>query len=145
MGPATRYHQGHLDRLRLIRHLQKEHQPLAEIRAQLEGLSDEQVRQLVASRPMSSPSSAADYVRSVLGRSTPPAMTRAATPSAREDFGAALLETTAPSPLHLGRSQWERIALAPDVELHVRRPLTREGNRRVERLLDLARTIFQEE
>jgi hypothetical protein len=30
------------------------------------------------------------------------------------------------------------------VELHVRRPLTRDTNRRVEKLLDLARQVFQE-
>ncbi len=43
------------------------------------------------------------------------------------------------------RSQWDRIVLAPDVELHIRRPLTREQNKRVERLLVVAREILQEE
>jgi hypothetical protein len=43
------------------------------------------------------------------------------------------------------RAQWERLSLAPDVELHVRRPLTREINRRVEKLLSLARQIFEED
>jgi len=43
------------------------------------------------------------------------------------------------------RSTWERHTLAPDVEVHVRRPLTRELNRKLERLLDLARRIFEEE
>ncbi len=43
------------------------------------------------------------------------------------------------------RSTWERIALAPDVELHVRRPLSREQNRQVERLLEAARDLFAEE
>ena len=67
-GPSTRYGQGHLDRLLLIRQLQREHQPLAEIRAQLEGLRDEDVsRVLSTSRPSKRPSSAVDYVRSVLG------------------------------------------------------------------------------
>ena len=36
------------------------------------------------------------------------------------------------------RSQWDRITLAPDIELHVRRPLAREDNRRLERLLEVA-------
>ena len=45
----------------------------------------------------------------------------------------------------LGRAQWDRITLAPDVELHVRRPLTREQNRQVERLIDAARDIFEED
>jgi hypothetical protein len=43
------------------------------------------------------------------------------------------------------RAQWERLSIAPDVELHVRRPLTREINRRVEKLLALARQIFEED
>jgi hypothetical protein len=43
------------------------------------------------------------------------------------------------------RSTWERIPLAPDVELHVRRPLSREQNRHVERLLEAARDLFAEE
>jgi hypothetical protein len=43
------------------------------------------------------------------------------------------------------RSTWERIPLASDVELHVRRPLSREQNRQVERLLEAARDLFAEE
>jgi hypothetical protein len=35
--------------------------------------------------------------------------------------------------------------LAPDIELHIRRPLTREQNKRVERLLAAAREILQED
>jgi hypothetical protein len=42
------------------------------------------------------------------------------------------------------RSQWDRITLAPDVELHVRRPLTRDMNRRIEKLLDAARDLLKE-
>ena len=42
------------------------------------------------------------------------------------------------------RSQWDRIVLAPDVELHVRRPLSREQNRSVDRLLEAARAIYKE-
>ena len=64
-GPSTRYGQGHLDRLRLIRDLQAEHQPLAVIRQRLEELPDEDVRRLVRklSPTKSPPSSAVDYVR----------------------------------------------------------------------------------
>ncbi|HEX8941288.1 MAG TPA: MerR family transcriptional regulator [Candidatus Limnocylindrales bacterium] len=43
------------------------------------------------------------------------------------------------------RSQWDRIRLSPDVELHVRRPLDRLTNRRVERLLALAHDLFEED
>jgi DNA-binding transcriptional MerR regulator len=136
-GPSTRYGQGHLDRLLLIRHLQREHQPLAEIRAHLEGLRDEDVSRVLSSRPSKRPSSAVDYVREVLGgRAWAPMLTA-------DELPPAYSSAARPSPS--ARSQWERIALAPDVELHVRRPLTRETNRRVEKLLDLARHILQEE
>ena len=41
------------------------------------------------------------------------------------------------------RSTWERIPLAADLELHVRRPLDRETNRRLDRLLAFARELFE--
>ena len=118
----------------LIRQLQKEHQPLAEIRAQLEGLRDQDVRRLL-SRPSKRPTSAVDYVRSVLGGSSHEL-------SSSRTFASPGPAVRLSTPV---KSQWERISLAPDVELHVRRPLTREANRRVEKLLDLARQILKEE
>ena len=39
-GPGLKYDDTHLARLRLIKRLQAEHQPLAEIRHRLEALSD---------------------------------------------------------------------------------------------------------
>ena len=43
------------------------------------------------------------------------------------------------------RSTWERHALTPDVELHVRRPLDRRSNKRVEQLIRIARELFDDE
>jgi DNA-binding transcriptional MerR regulator len=43
------------------------------------------------------------------------------------------------------RSQWDRIGLTPNIEIHVRRPLSRLENRRVERLITIARHMLQEE
>jgi hypothetical protein len=43
------------------------------------------------------------------------------------------------------RSQWERVALDPDVELHVRRPLSRHQNRAVERLVAFGRHVLEED
>jgi hypothetical protein len=40
------------------------------------------------------------------------------------------------------RSTWERITLHPDIELHVRRPLARADQRRLERLLADAQRLF---
>ena len=42
-GPATRYGEGHLARLRLIKRLQRDHLPLAEIRSRLERMGDDEV------------------------------------------------------------------------------------------------------
>jgi DNA-binding transcriptional MerR regulator len=141
-GPATRYGRPHLDRLRVIRQLQRQHLPLAAIRANLERLGDEDLRAL--SEATSSPakrSSAIDYVRSVLAAPDP----RAVAERVRRASLPALRPASAAAPSAPTRAQWERISLTPDVELHVRRPLTREENRRVERLLDLARQILEEE
>jgi DNA-binding transcriptional MerR regulator len=44
-----------------------------------------------------------------------------------------------------GRSQWERHSLAPNIELHVRRPLGRLEQRRVERLITIARQVLKED
>ena len=137
MGPGTKYTAGHFNRLRLIRQLQRAHLPLAEIRHRLQPLDDAAVaaRLAAASTPDPAPSSVVDYVRSVLGTGAPgpPAAGTATAPGA-------------PARRHgQERSQWERIALDDDVELQIRRPLSREQNRRVERLLEAARRIFEDE
>jgi hypothetical protein len=45
----------------------------------------------------------------------------------------------------IDRSQWERLQLGPDIELHVRRPLSRLEQRRVERLITIARQVLHED
>src|SRR5207245_9032267 len=87
-GPGTRYSRGHLDRLTLIRELQREHLPLSEIRQRVERLNDDQVSDLLATGDMlpEPKGTAFDYIQSVLAgttrrafslplppRSTPPA------------------------------------------------------------------------
>ena len=64
--------------------------------------------------------------------------------AAREPSTSSFALTLSDSPA-LDRSQWDRISLAPDVELHIRRPLSRLQNRRVERLLAVARDILEED
>ena len=142
-GPGSRYDDGHLARLRLIKLLQKEHLPLAEIRKRLESLDEAEVEAVLGEyrlRPTSSRPSAADYIRSVLAGETRQQLSRAAFVSEMTTL------TSSPAVQRaLDRSQWERIPLATDVELHVRRPLSREQNRRVERLKLFARELFEEE
>ena len=220
-GPGAKYDGGHLARLRLIRRLQKEHLPLAEIRNRLRALTDADVQEIVSAPPPPPAGSAADYVRAVLaGRGTTPVRTLGpvverrtpprpehplrgllaepvflgvdappvdvppatpaiagpgeapATPPTEEElasmaraavreipaaYDTAVLGTTAsvartadrPGERHAHdhpeRSQWERISLTPDLELHVRRPLSRLQNRQLSRLLQLARELLEED
>jgi DNA-binding transcriptional MerR regulator len=215
-GPGSRYTAGHLDRLRLIRELQREHLPLATIRQRLERLSDEQVRDLLTTgQELPEPRGTAfDYIQSILSGTNrraftmpmPPTRPKQPTAAAQARGGAASPEPPAPpaqpappaaaasgparspagasapafppgavhstvgsgeelpgdaesvnsapqanpssptsSPSNHDRSHWERVTLAPDVELHVRRPLSRIQNRRVERLLEIARQLLEED
>ncbi len=175
-GPGTTYTDGHLNRLRLVRRLQREHLPLAEIRARLASLDDATVAALVEA-PASEPpaGSAIDYIRGVLEGDSSPAGTlwnpivAASSPSSPvgpptspaptspppgntialeapayrlAESSRLSVETPTPAP---DRSQWDRILLAPDVELHVRRPLGRRQHKRVERLIDIARELLEED
>ena len=198
-GPSTRYGEGHLARLRLIKRLQREHLPLAEIRNRLERLDDQAVQDLLGESPAPDQSASADtqdtlsFVRGLLARTgispsqlpvSEPAFERSAparrtsevvadamyavrarpsmhtlvSPPAPAAMAApvplthrALLEASEPdaSPSALtgaaDRSTWERLSISPDVEIHVRRPLDRLSNKRVEHLARLARELFGEE
>jgi DNA-binding transcriptional MerR regulator len=138
-GPGAKYGEGHLNRLRLIRRLQQTHLPLAEIRRRLEKLSDQEVGELLAEdlrvsgARIGRSESAADYARGLLSAMVAP--------------GSAPLRSSAPAPTPpaADRSQWERISLTPDLELHVRRPLSREHNKLVERLLAYVRRLLEED
>lgn len=199
-GPGAHYGQGHLDRLRLVRRLQQQHLPLAEIRTRLSSLTDEEVAGLAgdddpAARPEPE-ASALDYIRSVLAGAqraskpmpalptappgTPMSPALASRPVAASSIaptgamprlhdvpaGAsnALLRrsvvlpsdvheavpdvvgpTAEPAPPSIERSQWERLSLGPNLELHVRRPLGRLEQKRVERLITIARQVLKEE
>src|SRR5512139_1244539 len=78
-GPGAKYGEGHLARLRLIRYLQREYLPLADIRKRLDTMDDEAIRTTVAelttNRPPE-PTSALDYVRGLLTRDQTAAATR---------------------------------------------------------------------
>jgi DNA-binding transcriptional MerR regulator len=188
VGPGTRYGEGHLARLRLIRRLQREHLPLGEIALRLEGLDDAAVEAALAAdesglarRPGAAaemsigpaPGSALEYIRNLkeAQRRTPSGPLRsplrerarmpaplAAHPDAASLLSAPLPSATAPLVLAKGigtsapeaedaaalqRSQWERVTLGPNVELHVRRPLSRIEQKQVERLIRLGRELLE--
>jgi DNA-binding transcriptional MerR regulator len=181
-GPGSKYDPGHLARLRLIRRLQAEHLPLAEIRRRLEALTDDEIAGLAGQAELPPPSdSALDYLRSVLDGSSalrrpaeaPPAPVRVPPPrlspaslsrgrQTTEVAGMALREATVegggplPPPSAssavpaaperaVERSQWERVVITPDVELHIRRPLVRAQSKQVDRLIAIARELLEED
>lgn len=159
-GPLARYTDEHLDRLRQIRRLQDFHQPLAEIRRRLESLAPEQAAALAEGTGADEPGtdSALDYITRLL---QPPGSTPATTVPPQPTPAPMATPTSAPLPMPMptpkptpasasaptstGTSQWDRITLDPDVELHIRRPLTRQKNRRVERLINIARELLEED
>jgi DNA-binding transcriptional MerR regulator len=151
-GPGARYGEGHVARLKLIRLLQKQHLPLAEIARRLRGLSDDLVLELLVetkARRAGESGSALDYIRSVLAEQSPrSAGTPATVPSFLRKEGAAMhSRVSAPAPeasppTEPTRSQRERYTLTDGIELNVRRPLARTEQRMLARLLDAARKIF---
>jgi DNA-binding transcriptional MerR regulator len=147
-GPGARYGEGHVSRLRLIRLLQRQHLPLAEIAKRLKGLTDAQVDSLIAEasrRREAERGSALEYIRSVLAEAPPPMPRHASQRLLGRMWAPRMPAADAPLPLPPGRSQWERFTLEDGIELHVRRPLTRLQQRRVDRLMSAASEIFEEE
>lgn len=151
-GPGVRYGPGHLARLLVIRRLQVEHLPLAEIRRRLEALDEATIVELAGSEPTPPTDSALDYLRSVLagGGSGSGDIPQSASKTGylRAVAAPGLQSSAAPAAPASGpieRSQWERIVLAPDIELHLRRPLSRSHNKQVERLVTIARELLEED
>jgi DNA-binding transcriptional MerR regulator len=143
-GSGARYSPDHLDRLRLIRLLQNEHLPLAEINRRLRRLSGDEVRALLEERKRvrdPSKGSALEYIRNIL-KPHPDQAASDRSPLTSHSASSASQEASVEA--GLGRSQWERIDLADGLELNVRRPLTRQQQRKLEKLLASAREIFEE-
>jgi DNA-binding transcriptional MerR regulator len=187
-GPATRYTDGHLARLRLIKRLQRDHLPLAEIRGRLERMDDEDVIAAAAALDPREPEPSLDrvdtlaFVRSLMQQSgvrstvaeavtpygsplpqrhatlmrrmesAPPAAARPVPPAPAPAMVPAMsapppaMPSPGPAASRVGadRSTWERLVIAPDVELHVRRPLDRQTNKRVDQLERIARELFED-
>jgi len=177
-GPSTRYGEGHLARLRLIRRLQREHLPLAEIRGRLASVGDDDVQRLLAAdidpTVESTPDQALAFVQDLMTQSgvqprvamardmSLPLASALYEPRIPDGYPQPAAPASAPPPSYpapaipamtpgeprnplIDRSTWERHALTPDVELHVRRPLDRRANKRVEQLIRIARELFDDE
>ena len=160
-GPGTKYSRALVDRLQLIKLLQRDHWPLSKIRDHLEALDEDGVRRELGQPPelpLSAADSALRYVREVIDHERPGAAESVAfreaslfdpqlsvtSPRVGEPTSVPA-QSGASSSWQVAKSTWERIRLTRDVELSIRRPLTREQNKRVDRLLDAAKRIFSEE
>jgi len=140
-GRGAKYGPRHVVRLRLIKRLQKEHLPLAEIRRRLDALTDEEAAALLARTESESPAraSALDYVQSVLRGVSP----RIVAESRERHLASPTRGHTPPN--EVTRATWEHVILNDDIELHIRRPLSRLRNRQVEKLLAAARDLLKED
>lgn len=138
-GSGTRYPQAFLDRAKLAQRLRDEHLPLAEVANRLRSVADHELEQLLNGNPVpsgrASKGSAADYAAAVLNsRGVTVSMFALAKPLRQQS-------PVAKSPI-LARAAWERIPLSDAVEVHARRPMTREENRLLDDLLKEAERIF---
>ncbi len=115
-GQHRVYTQEHLLRLQAIGRLKEAYLPLGEIRRRLGGASLEELRQ-IAESPAQPPSSALDYVNSVLSAQ----LSANATAELSKPPAA-----SGPPPAPSG-TVWQRVLLAPGVELHYQ--LTDDPNR----------------
>jgi DNA-binding transcriptional MerR regulator len=152
-GPKTRYTDAHLKRLRLVRHLQRQHLPLAEIGQRLADLDDEAVEDALDAAVTARPAdSALDYINRLTGRSlesrpaTEPPMAKEISPTkswARVQAPAETRPADRKAPLDT-RTRWERVSLGENVELHIREPLGKRKRQQIERLIRLGREMLEE-
>jgi DNA-binding transcriptional MerR regulator len=147
-GPRTRYTEGHLKRLHLIRQLQRQHLPLAEIGERIARLDDEAVGAALDAGVAPVPAdSALDYIKRLQGEAAPaPSERKEITPN-EVRVSARTLAEPGPQrhkpPLDT-RTRWERVPLSESVELHVRVPPGKRKHQQIERLIRLGRELLEE-
>ena len=145
-GSGARYSQHFLDRAMLAQRLRTENVTLGEIAKRLSGIPDEELEQILAggvgAMQQKGRGSAADYAAAALssrGMFTSALQQRMAGHSATRSQQVPAATTSQRAG---ARVNWERITLSDGVEIHVRRPMNREENRLLERLLEEAERIF---
>jgi DNA-binding transcriptional MerR regulator len=163
-GKYSYYTLNYLDRLELIRRLKESYLPLREIGEIMNSLTDDQVRERLNELPAPSPkfspdqkplrsaakpgAKALDYINQVMDTQAKYRMKgnlkqpQTGVPQFREinsqiDFSAA-----EPSAIREENETWQRITLAPGVELNLRRPMDPETESHVQQLISLAKRIF---
>lgn len=165
-GKYARYGAEHLERLQVIGRLKTSYLPLHEIRARLEGLDRAGIRSLLGEHTptaqIAETSSAADYLAAVMARQQAPQAD--ALHAAPVMQAAASNAAAAPAPVPVARpglfqrfmakpaeaivpaytpETWQRIVLAPGVELHLRQPTDATVRKQIQALIDQARSLFE--
>jgi DNA-binding transcriptional MerR regulator len=169
-GKYNVYDDEYIDRIKLIRTLKDTYLPLKEIRSILEEMDGQGIKDLLgqyergeAPRPPSSPfpsqgahapgQSAVDYISNVLqSRSNLPVMREIPTlsapmpgppPAVPAPQAALHQQASPPEPVQPAPSVWQRVTLAPGVELHILE--TRDARKKslIEKLIAFARQLFR--
>ena len=140
-GKYAVYTVNHLNRLELIRRLKEAYLPLREIRQILLSLSNEEVVQRLAEEPPAPPAAqpapgadALQYISHLMKEPGPihiNAMRILPEPP------------PAPRPAEPPGETWQRLHLAPVVELHLRAPMDAANRARLEQLIAFARKLFR--
>lgn len=158
-GKYAYYDENHLRRLILILRMKEAYLPLKEIRQIMLSLSDEEVKKrleeeksnvLVDEDYMEPPmltkkpgkSDALDYISNLLETQSR-YRTEDIQPKNPRQFQQNLDKFQAPSPIPQEEVEnWQRIILAPGVEMHLRYPTDTETNHRIQQLIAYAKKIF---
>ncbi len=132
-GQNRTYTEEHLLRLQAIKRLKEAYLPLGEIRRQMEGLSRDQLEELVETPSPPQPSSALDYIGSVLS----PSLSHNAAPAPPSPPSVEMAEAEAPA-----GSVWRRVSIAPGVELHYEPSGDNQRDAAIARLVEEARKLL---
>ena len=128
IGAGAHYDEDDRLRLLLIRRLQSQGKTLTEIAAHFGGLDGVGLREEALLH-----GSALDYIRSVLGEPAP-------TFTAHSDASVVAPPASAPQ-----SAQWERIEVAPGIELHVKHPISPARRRAIAAYVARARKDIEGE
>ena len=163
-GKYSYYTLNYLDRLELIRRLKESYLPLREIREIMSSLSDADVQEKLKQQPGSSqiileppmpaqPSrkpgeEALRYINQLMddqSRYKTKGTDNKTQPTFighKELLAKSTISSPDTSPTLTEEEIWQRISLAPGVELHLRQPLDPDTNRRVWQVIQYAKRMF---
>jgi DNA-binding transcriptional MerR regulator len=159
-GKYAYYSLNHLNRLELIRRMKDAYLPLREIRQIMNSLSDAEVLQRLQeqvpstpkteleSKPEQSGTKALEYISRLMGEQSAHRPQGTATPSQsaqpRHRGGQIPIIANQPAgPTSLSEGEtWQRIPLAPGIELSLRMPTDPDSTIRVQQLIAFAKKLF---